>query len=99
VSILKRYYGYARTIGKSNRWNEHLDPYCVGSMGIRHLAKYPLKAMLNKDIKMLVLTFHEEPLWLIKMVAKCLKELGFKVIPLHEALKNLGVLGCKSFLF
>jgi len=92
IRIVSEYYRYARTMGELNRWNEHLDSHRVGSMGIRHLIKYPLRALAGKNTKLVVLTFHDEPLRIIRLTVELLKDMGFRMMPLREALMNLGVI-------
>ncbi|MCX8205361.1 MAG: polysaccharide deacetylase family protein [Candidatus Nezhaarchaeota archaeon] len=88
VDVVKRYYLYGRTMGGVNRWNEALDPYSVGSTGLRHLIKLPLK-LLASDVRLTVLAFHDEGPRLISSVTRALKDLGFEVLPLYHALKKL----------
>ena len=91
VSIAKKYFRYGRTIGKTNRWNEKIDPYRIGSMSIKHLIKYPFK-VLTKQVRLVVLTFHDESLSIIRLIVELLKTLNVRVLPLSEALERLGVL-------
>jgi peptidoglycan/xylan/chitin deacetylase (PgdA/CDA1 family) len=90
VSIAKSYFRYGRTMERVNRWNEDIEPYRVGSMGVRHLLKCPFKALVRKT-KLIVLTFHREDLALIRLVIGALKALDAKILPLGEALERLGI--------
>jgi peptidoglycan/xylan/chitin deacetylase (PgdA/CDA1 family) len=91
INITKKYFKYARIMGKQNRWNEQIDLYRVGSMGVRHLFKLPIKVLMRKDVRLLVLTFHHESLKIIKFIVNFLSKFS-TILPLCEALKVLHVL-------
>ena len=74
-----------------DRWNEKIDPYRVGSIGIRHLPKAILYSFTGKR-KLIVLAFHTEPKLLVVTLARMLKNLGFELSPLYEALKKIGII-------
>ncbi len=88
VNIVKNYYCYARTMGKLNRWNESINPYEIGSMGIRHLSKLPLK-LISGDLKLIVLTFHHENPSLVRGVVSILETFSFKITTIMDSLRGL----------
>ena len=92
VRTVKKFYKYARCMGKVNRWNNNLHPYKIGSIGIRHLPKLFLKITTLKKPKLVVITFHEESTNIVTSIARLLKELGFELKTLYEALTKLNAL-------
>jgi peptidoglycan/xylan/chitin deacetylase (PgdA/CDA1 family) len=88
VDIAKKYFVYARTMGSYNRWNNIRDMFSIGGMGARHLPKIILKRFFTRRFKLAVLVFHED-IKLAITFAKILKDLGFKIKPLKEAVKIL----------
>lgn len=91
LGIVRKYFAYARAMGKRNRWNEELNPFKIGGIGLRHILKLALKILARRELKLAVLVFHCEPPWLIKQIAQVLKDLGFDIIPLYEAVKKIGM--------
>lgn len=92
LDTVKLYYDYARSMGKANRWNVCLNPYKVGSMGVRHLLKLPFKLHSN-DLRLVILAFHHEPLSYILTLACTLKKVkNFRIATLADALKELGLI-------
>ena len=87
--VVSKYFKYGRTMGKVNRWNEQLDRYAIGSMGLRHLFKYPFKEIVSNP-KLIVLTFHEENIAVIKFLIRIIELANLKFKTLSEALLNLG---------
>jgi peptidoglycan/xylan/chitin deacetylase (PgdA/CDA1 family) len=86
VDIVRRYHIYARTMGHYNKWNKIKDKFCLGGMGARHLPEIVLRALFDRETRLAVLVFHED-VRLAITVAKILKNLGFEIKPLKEALK------------
>jgi len=91
VSLVGKSFRYGTTMGRNNRWNKVLDPYRIGTMGIRHLVNYPFKTLKN-DVRLVVLTFHNEPSTVIKLLVEILKTTNFKMLPLTESLAKLGLI-------
>jgi peptidoglycan/xylan/chitin deacetylase (PgdA/CDA1 family) len=88
VGIAKKYYAYARTMGSYNRWNKVGDRFCLGGMGVRHLPEVLLRGLVDRGTKLAALVFHEDA-GLAIITARVLKNLGFEIKPLGEALKAL----------
>jgi peptidoglycan/xylan/chitin deacetylase (PgdA/CDA1 family) len=88
VGIAKKYYTYARTMGSYNRWNKVEDRFCLGGMGVRHLPEVLLRGLVDGGTKLAALVFHEDA-GLAITTAWVLKNLGFEIKPLGEALKAL----------
>ena len=88
VGIAKKYYAYARTMGSYNRWNKVGDRFCLGGMGVRHLPEVLLRGLVDRGTKLAALVFHEDA-GLAVITARILKNLGFEIKPLGEALKAL----------
>jgi len=88
LSIAKKYYAYARTMGSYNKWNKVRDRFCLGGMGVRHLPEIILRSLFNRGARLAILVFHED-LELAVVTVKILRELGFDVKPLKEAIKIL----------
>jgi peptidoglycan/xylan/chitin deacetylase (PgdA/CDA1 family) len=88
VSIAKKYYAYARTMGSYNRWNKVGDRFCLGGMGVSHLPEILLRGLVDRGTKLAALVFHEDA-GLAIITARVLKNLGFEIKPLGEALKAL----------
>jgi peptidoglycan/xylan/chitin deacetylase (PgdA/CDA1 family) len=88
VGIAKKYYAYARTMGSYNRWNKVGDRFCLGGMGVRHLPEVLLRGLVDRGTKLAALVFHEDA-GLAVITARVLKNLGFEIKPLGEALKAL----------
>jgi peptidoglycan/xylan/chitin deacetylase (PgdA/CDA1 family) len=88
VGIAKKYYAYARTMGSYNRWNKVGDRFCLGGMGVRHLPEVLLRDLVDRGTKLAALVFHEDA-GLAVITARVLKNLGFEIKPLGEALKAL----------
>jgi peptidoglycan/xylan/chitin deacetylase (PgdA/CDA1 family) len=88
ADIARRYFAYARTMGSYNRWNSIRDRFCVGGMGARYLPEIILKRLFTEKFKLAVLVFHEDARLAIA-IAKLLKDLGFEIKPLREAIKTL----------
>ncbi len=91
IGVVSKYFEYGRTMGRVNRWNEVLDSYRIGSMGIRHIIEHPTKAFKN-DLKLVVLTFHQEPIATIRLLISILANTDLKMTTLFDALKGVGVL-------
>ncbi|CCC81995.1 polysaccharide deacetylase family protein [Thermoproteus tenax] len=85
VEVVKRYYAYGRTMGRVNRWNDAINPYAIGSMGIRHLPKVPLKL---KRARMVVLAMHQEKPPVVKTAVFFLRALGLRFTTLEKALRG-----------
>ncbi|ADN49868.1 polysaccharide deacetylase family protein [Vulcanisaeta distributa] len=85
-----RYFIYGRVMGRFNRWNERPMRYAVGGMGVRHLVKYPLKVLVSKP-RLIVVVFHDEPSWLIKLTIGYLKAFNVRFVTLREGLRCLGL--------
>jgi hypothetical protein len=75
-------------MGSYNRWNSIGDRFCVGGAGVRHLPEIILRRLFTKKFKLAVLVFHEDVKLAIN-IAKLLKDLGFEIKPLREAVKTL----------
>jgi hypothetical protein len=88
VNIARKYFAYARTMGSYNRWNDIGDRFCIGGMGVRHLPEIILRRFFTKKFKLAILVFHEDAKLAIT-IAKLLKDLGFEIKPLREAIKTL----------
>lgn len=88
VSVVRRYYQYARTVGQWNMWNETLQRYGIGSIGMKELVKHPLKS-LSPETKLVVLTLHYKNHMLVRILAEALKTMNFKITTITEALRAL----------
>jgi len=88
ISIVSRYFKYGRTMGKTNRWNTIVDRFKIGSMGLRHLIKYPFKKFKHNP-RLIVITFHDENALVVKSLVQLLKVADFKIVTLAEALSSL----------
>jgi peptidoglycan/xylan/chitin deacetylase (PgdA/CDA1 family) len=88
VDIAKKYYAYARTMGSYNKWNKVGDRFCLGGMGVKHLPEVLLRGLIDKGARLAVIVFHEDARLAIT-IARVLKNLGFEIRPLGEALKAL----------
>jgi peptidoglycan/xylan/chitin deacetylase (PgdA/CDA1 family) len=88
VDIAKKYYAYARTMGSYNKWNKVGDRFCLGGMGVRYLPEVLLRGLVDRGTKLAALVFHEDA-GLAIITARILKNLGFEIKPLGEALKAL----------
>ena len=90
INEASRYFIYGRVMGSFNRWNEKPMKYALGGMGIRHLIKYPIKALTSKP-KLINVVFHNEPAWLIRLTINYLRTFNVKFVTMREGLKCLGL--------
>jgi len=92
VAKVSKYYEYARLAGKkfeSKSWNAHNKcKYLIEGIGAKELLKLPLKLILYRDIKPVVI-FHDDLLWVIKSVVKYLRFYGAKFVTLSELADSL----------
>jgi peptidoglycan/xylan/chitin deacetylase (PgdA/CDA1 family) len=88
MDVAKKYYAYARTMGSYNKWNSTRNKFCVGGMGVRHLPEIVLRSLFSRRTRLAVLVFHED-LELAVVTVKILRDLGFRIKPLKEAVKIL----------
>jgi len=92
VAKVSKYYEYARLAGKrfeSKSWNAHNKcKYLIEGIGAKELLKLPLKLILYRDIKPVVI-FHDDPLWVIKSVVKYLRFYGARFVTLSELANSL----------
>jgi peptidoglycan/xylan/chitin deacetylase (PgdA/CDA1 family) len=88
MKIASKYYIYARTMGPYNKWNSIRNMFCIGGMGVRHFPEIVLRSLFSRKSKLAVLVFHKDVEVAI-ITAKILRDLGFEVKPLKEAVKIL----------
>ena len=90
INEASRFFAYGRVMGSFNKWNEKPMKYALGGMGIRHLIKYPIKAITNKP-KLINVVLHDEPTQLIKLTINYLRTFNIRFVTMKEGLKCLGL--------
>jgi peptidoglycan/xylan/chitin deacetylase (PgdA/CDA1 family) len=90
-----KYYRYARLGGKrfeSRSWNANrrgrYSRYLIEGIGAKELLKLPLKHIMYRGIKPVII-FHDDPPWLIEIVVKYLKSFGARFVTLGELVEAL----------
>lgn len=90
VLTVAKYYRYARLAGKrfeAKTWNSCIySQYLIEGIGYKELLKLPLKYILYRNIKP-VIVFHNEPLYVVKAVIKYLRLWRAEFVTLGELAK------------
>ena len=90
IGVVKKYYSYARIMGRFNRWNtESKDPYTIGGMGIRHLAELPFNMLKNHNTGYLILVFHTDSLRTVTNTVRVLNLIGVQFLTLKQLFEEM----------
>ena len=86
VSVVRKYYKYARLGGRrfEDGWNVSTrNRYMIGGLGVKELFKLPLKYLIHKNIRPVII-MHRESLATIKLVLEYLSLFNPRFLTLSE---------------